>query len=135
MKRLMVVTTLVLASFGAQAAEQVDILQQYIDAWAISDASERTNSLTEIFSEDGNFLDPQAGATGASDLSHHIGVFQSQFPGADFKVDHTKIIQTGNYLLYTWELYSQSGVFILSGEDFVSLDQQGKIKQVVGFWH
>jgi hypothetical protein len=110
-----------------------EVVAKYGAAWMEADVDRRRELLTEAWSEDGTYLDPTGSADGREALVKHIDGFRSTFPG------HGMFITSGvdehdGFLRFAWKMTDPDNNVILEGVDFGSLDTDGKIKSIVGFF-
>lgn len=110
-----------------------DVLQAYGQAWAETDTSKCQTLLETCWAEDGVYCDPTGEAVGRTALLHHIGGFHQQMP------DHSMTLTSGvnahhNHIYFSWRLADPDGNVVVDGVDFGTLDNDGKIKQIIGFF-
>jgi hypothetical protein len=105
----------------------------YMASWAEPDEAKRRALLEDAWAEDGTYLDPSGKADGREALVQHIAGFQSTFAG------HKMLPASGldhhdGYLRFGWKMLGPDDKQILEGVDFGSFDDEGRIKQIVGFF-
>ncbi|MEP3278756.1 MAG: nuclear transport factor 2 family protein [Stappiaceae bacterium] len=110
-----------------------EVISAYGAAWSEPDADKRLALLTIAWSEDGLYQDPSGEAVGRQALSDRIGGFHAQQPGArveltsGFSEHHGKIY-------FSWRMLTPDGNVAINGVDFGTLDDEGRLTQIVGFF-
>lgn len=106
---------------------------KYGATWSEPDADARRKLLTEVWAEDGLYIDPTARVEGLEALVAHTGGFQQAMAG--HRIDATSGVDThGGYFRFAWKMYGPDGNELLEGVDFGRLDDDGKIKLICGFF-
>lgn len=110
-----------------------DALEKYIASWSEVDESARRALLEEAWAEDATYQDPTASVAGREALVQHIGGFHRAMPGA--KIEMTSDVSRHNNRIYfAWRLVTVDGVSAIEGVDFGTLDADGRIAEIVGFF-
>ncbi|MEM9330206.1 MAG: nuclear transport factor 2 family protein [Pseudomonadota bacterium] len=110
-----------------------DILKAYGEAWLEPDEAKRRELLHFAWAEDGVYQDPSAEAIGREALVQHIGGMLAQQPGArveltsGFSEHHGKI-------QFNWRFVQPNGEVAINGVDFGTLDENGQLSQIIGFF-
>lgn len=104
----------------------------YQDAWSDVSAAERQALLGRAVAEECTFESPGGAGRGLAQLAAHIEVFQAQYPGASFKTH--AMIAHHEQALAEWMIYDQDGAECLSGKSYARFGDDGRIRQLVGFW-
>lgn len=110
-----------------------DVLPAYGAAWRETDPEKRLELLNLAWSDDGVYRDPSAEAVGRTALSDHIGVVQSQQTGARIELTSGASHHHG-HIYFTWRMLNAEGAVAINGIDFGTLDGDGRLSQIVGFF-
>jgi len=81
---------------------------------------------------DALYVDPLMQGEGREGISAMIAAARSQFPGHDFALTGP-VDEHGGNIRFSWALSIDSGEPVVRGTDFVRVDAQGRIAEVVGF--
>jgi uncharacterized protein YndB with AHSA1/START domain len=115
---------------NAKAPEVVDA---WFDAWAEPDATKREEQLTRLAVADVRFRDRYSLLDGIADLVPHIGAAQRFMPGMSARrkgdVRHCQ-----GTLLVDWAAVGPDGQERMKGTNVFTLQGDGRIESVVGFW-
>ncbi len=105
----------------------------YAAAWSEPDRAKRDASLAIAWSEDGIYRDPLKEAKGRHALSDYIGTVHQKTPGA--RIEYTSgVNQHHDHIYFSWHLVTDAGEPVLVGVDFGTLDGDGRLLQIVGFF-
>lgn len=104
----------------------------YQSAWADVSLAQREQLLTDSVVEDCQFNNPTAEGHGRNNLLTHIGVFQTQFPGAYFRSN--KLLAHHGQFLSEWTMFNKDGSEFLTGHSVVRYNDEGKITHLAGYW-
>jgi uncharacterized protein YndB with AHSA1/START domain len=114
----------------ANATEAID---GWFDAWAETDAAKRTEQLTRLAVPDVRFRDRYSLLDGIGDLVPHIGAAQHFMPGISARrkgdVRHCQ-----GTVLVDWAVAGADGQERMKGTNVFTLQADGRIESVVGFW-
>lgn len=113
------------------AQEAVDL---YGAAWAEPDEERRRGLLERAWAEDGVYTDPTAEVTGREALVAHIGGFLEQAQGGRIVITSQVDHHHGNRLRFSWAMQSAAGQTLAEGMDYGELDEDGRLKLIVGFF-
>jgi uncharacterized protein YndB with AHSA1/START domain len=115
---------------NAKAPEVVDA---WFDAWAEPDATKREEQLTHLAVPEVRFRDRYSLLDGIADLVPHIGAAQRFMPGicARRKGD---VRHCQGTLLVDWAAVGPDGQERTKGTNVFTLQGDGRIESVVGFW-
>lgn len=108
------------------------LVENYLAAWNETDAQKRHTLISNVWSEQGGYSDPNAEVTGYDAISALITHVQSIAPGMRFRLA-SEIDSHHSYLRFTWELGPEPGSALFIGSDVVQLDQDGRFREVIGF--
>lgn len=106
-------------------------VSDYLAAWNETDAAERRALVARTWTEDGDYLDPLAGAAGHDGISGLIGAVQEQYPG------HRFVLASGpdrhnDRVRFSWHLVGENGP-VAVGIDFATVADDGRLRTVTGF--
>jgi SnoaL-like protein len=110
-----------------------NVVSQYLKVWNTTDDAARREAIGEVFAEDVRYVDPLAEVEGRDALSALIGAVHQQFPGLVFTSGGPADAhhEQGRF---TWHLGEPGGGEpLVVGFDVASLDEAGRIRQVLGF--
>jgi SnoaL-like domain len=105
----------------------------YLAAWNEPHADTRIGLLVEAFGEHGTYRDPMYSVSGRGSVIEHIAGFQQRFPRTLMK-RVSRVDAYGDVLRFAWAMIGDDSTTVLEGVDFVSLDKEGKIASVTGFF-
>ncbi|MFH8342171.1 nuclear transport factor 2 family protein [Streptomyces sp. AM6-12] len=106
---------------------------RYFEAWNATEPEALRKAVAAAWTPDGSYTDPLADVRGHDALAAVITAVHEQFPGFVFRplgtVDgHHDVARFG------WELVNEAdGSAPVAGFDVVTLDGEGRIRQVMGF--
>jgi len=107
------------------------IASLYLATWNANDEAERRR-LLDGWAENARYLDPLMQGDGRDGISAMIAAARSQFPGHGFTLTGA-VDGHGYHVRFSWTLSPEHGQPVANGTDFVRLDPQGRIAEVVGF--
>ena len=110
-----------------------DALEKYVASWAEKDEEARRALLEEAWADGGTYQDPTASVTGREALVQHIGGFHQAMPGARIEMA-SNASQHNNRIYFAWRLVTDDGATAVEGVDFGTLDADGRICEIVGFF-
>ena len=110
-----------------------DAVATYAAAWLETDETKRSTLLERCWSDDGHYTDPNSDVRGRQALTEHIGGFHAQMPGARIEITSGASHHNGN-IYFRWRLVSAEGTVVVEGVDFGKLSEDGRIRQIVGFF-
>ncbi|KUN05884.1 polyketide cyclase [Streptomyces yokosukanensis] len=112
---------------------------RYFEAWNTTEPEALKKAVADAWTADGGYTDPLADVRGHEGIAAVIAAAHEQFPGFVFRplgsVDgHHDVAR------FAWELVSDAGGTTpeegsapVAGFDVVTLDDEGRIRQVLGF--
>ncbi|MEO0494292.1 MAG: nuclear transport factor 2 family protein [Actinomycetota bacterium] len=109
-----------------------DVLTTYMRMWNERDPDQIRSHLDAAVSEDCVWIDPQHQHTGRDALEANVRGFRSTFPDADLGVGSDVDGHNDRYR-YEWVIVSE-GALLLRGFDVVTLNADGLIERVDGFF-
>ncbi|MGW4437700.1 nuclear transport factor 2 family protein [Streptomyces sp. NPDC004596] len=121
------------------SANYESAVARYFEAWNATEPEALRKAVAAAWTEDGAYTDPLAEVRGHEGIAAVIDAVHEQFPGFVFRplgaVDgHHDIARFG------WELVDEAegapegqGSAPVAGFDVITLDGEGRIRQVLGF--
>ncbi|MFF7446338.1 MULTISPECIES: nuclear transport factor 2 family protein [unclassified Streptomyces] len=106
---------------------------RYFEAWNALDPETLTKAVAAAWSADGTYTDPLAEVAGHEGIAAVIAAAHEQFPGFAFRP--TGVVD-GHHdtARFSWELVNEAdGSAPVAGFDVITLDEQGRIRSVLGF--
>ncbi|RPE37658.1 SnoaL-like protein [Streptomyces sp. Ag109_O5-1] len=106
---------------------------RYFEAWNATEPEALGKAVAEAWAPEGGYTDPLADVCGHAQITAVIAAAHEQFPGFVFRplgaVDgHHDTARFG------WELVNEAdGSAPVAGFDVVTLNEEGRIRQVLGF--
>ena len=109
-------------------------VHRYDEVWAEPDQAARLAVLSEIWAEDGVYVDPEVpdGVRGPAALSDLITTSLDEMPGLEIKAT-TALVLLGDRGWYRWEATTADGE-AFDGIDFVEFDAEGRIEGLTNFY-
>ncbi len=109
-------------------------VHRYDEVWAEPDQAARLAVLSEIWAENGVYVDPEVpnGVVGAAALSDFITTSFDEMPGLAIKAT-TELVVLGDRGWYRWEATTADGE-TFDGVDFVEFDTDGRIGRLTNFY-
>ena len=109
-------------------------VHRYDEVWAEPDQAARLAVLSEIWAEDGVYVDPEVpdGVRGPAALSDLITTSLDEMPGLEIKAT-TALVVLGDRGWYRWEATTADGE-AFDGIDFVEFDAEGRIERLTNFY-
>jgi hypothetical protein len=109
-----------------------ELAEQYIAAWNETDPSARRTLISEIWSEDGRYIDPLAQVAGRDQIDAVIAAAQAQFAGLTFRLAGP-VDAHHDQARFTWELGPDGAEAVVVGFDVAQRDADGRLALVLGF--
>ena len=116
------------------STDHAAIVHRYDELWAEPDQAARLAILSEIWAEDGVYVDPDVpdGVRGPAALSDLITTSLDEMPGLEIKAT-TALVVLGDRGWYRWEATTADGE-AFDGIDFVEFDAKGRIERLTNFY-
>ncbi|MFE0515096.1 nuclear transport factor 2 family protein [Streptomyces sp. NPDC058964] len=106
---------------------------RYFEAWNATEPETLAKAVAAAWTPDGGYTDPLAEAGGHEQIAAVIAAAHEQFPGFVFRPLGT-VDGHHDTARFSWELVNQAdGSAPVAGFDVITLDAEGRIKQVLGF--
>lgn len=109
------------------------LVDTHLAAYCDPDASRRIAAIRDVWSLQGELVDPPLAARGHQGISDQAAALMGQFPGHRFERT-TAVDAHHTSARYGWRLVSPQGAPVLEGVDLLDLDVDGRIGRVVGFF-
>ena len=108
------------------------VIDRYLAAWNERDPQRRRAAVDDLWAEGGTYTDPLVAAEGREAIDATIAAVQGQFPDFTFRPGQTS--DAHHHLgRFTWELGPDGGAAVVVGFDVAVLDDDGRIRDVLGF--
>ena len=108
-------------------------IDTYLAAYGEPDAARRRELVDQVWAEGGQLVDPPADAEGLDAISAMGDLVQEHFAGHTFRRT-TGIDQHHGVARYGWELVDPDGAVAIAGIDVATLDADGRLARVTGFF-
>ncbi|MDX6263197.1 MAG: hypothetical protein QOH84_4885 [Kribbellaceae bacterium] len=105
---------------------------QYFAMWNEADADTRAAIIEQTWSTDGAFVDPSFEVSGHDGLTKMVETAHEMFPGHAFSLTG-QVEEHHNRLRWSWHLAAAGQQPVAGGTDVVTLTDDGKISEVIGF--
>ena len=122
---------------AAQPASAQEAVDTYGSAWSEPNEAKRRAILEKAWAEDGVYVDPTAEVVGREALVQHIGRFQSGATdnGPQIVVSSSVDVHHTTHFRFSWNMVGPDGKTVITpGMDYGQLDEDGRIKLIVGFF-
>ena len=107
-------------------------VNSYIEMWNETDPQRRRELVAQVVTQDASYLDPMMAGEGIDGIDAMIAGLQQQFPGHQFKLvagpdkHHDRV-------RFPWALAPNGGDPVAIGTDFVTVDDDGRMRSITGF--
>ncbi|WP_316751708.1 nuclear transport factor 2 family protein [Streptomyces herbicida] len=106
---------------------------RYFEAWNATEPQALAKAVAEAWSADGGYTDPLADVSGHERIAAVIAAAHQQFPGFSFR-PLGAVDGHHDTARFSWELVNEAdGSAPVAGFDVITLDAEGRIRQVLGF--
>ncbi|MGW2420472.1 nuclear transport factor 2 family protein [Streptomyces sp. NPDC001709] len=106
---------------------------RYFEAWNATEPEALKKAVAAAWATDGGYTDPLADVRGHEGIAAVIAAVHEQFPGFVFRPLGT-VDGHHDTARFAWELVNEpEGSAPVAGFDVVTLDDEGRIRQVLGF--
>ncbi|MFI7078445.1 MULTISPECIES: nuclear transport factor 2 family protein [unclassified Micromonospora] len=114
------------------AVEFDELVERYLAIWNETDPARRRREIDDLFAVEGRYVDPLVVAEGRDAVDATIAAVQDRFPGMTFRVvgpvdGHHQQVR------FAWELGPEGVEAPIAGFDVATLDDDGRLTQVLGF--
>ncbi len=133
-------TLFVLAVLGApgsafgQGLTPTEAIELWGAAWQETDEKRRMQIIEKMFAEDGIYTDPTAEVKGRAALNAHIAASQATPSENTLTMASAVDSHHGIRLRFAWVMKSPDGKVLMEGMDYGELDEDGRIRLIVGFF-
>ena len=108
------------------------VVDDYIAAWNERDEARRLELVQRAFASDGTYVDPARSGAGVDGIATMIAEAQGHFP------DHHIELVAGpdahhDRVRFTWQLFPDGADPILTGYDYATVADDGRLRDVTGF--
>ncbi|MBE8470189.1 nuclear transport factor 2 family protein [Streptomyces justiciae] len=106
---------------------------RYFEAWNAVDQETLTKAVAAAWAPEGSYTDPLVDVSGHEQIAAVIAAAHEQFPGFVF---YPTGVVDGHHdtARFSWELVNEAdGSAPVAGFDVITLDEQGRIRSVLGF--
>lgn len=121
------------ATFG-QGLTPTEAIEQWGAAWAETDEEKRMKIIERMFAEDGIYTDPTSEVKGREALNAHIAASQATPSENTLTMASAVDSHHGTRLRFAWVMKSPDGKVLMEGMDYGELDEDGRIRLIVGFF-
>jgi len=108
------------------------VVDGYIAMWNEPDEAERRALVAETLTEDATYVDPLMAGEGVDGITAMIGAAQEQFPGHRIRL-HAGPDAHHDRVRFTWQLQDGDGAAVVTGVDFATVAEDGRLRSVTGF--
>ncbi|GHI09960.1 polyketide cyclase [Streptomyces cellostaticus] len=106
---------------------------RYFEAWNATEPEALTKAVAAAWTADGSYTDPLADVRGHEQIAAVIAAAHEQFPGFAFRLTGA-VDGHHDTARFSWELVNEAdGSAPVAGFDVITLDGEGRIRQVLGF--
>jgi hypothetical protein len=109
------------------------VVTAYGSSWNEPDEVARRKLLESAWADDGTYCDPTATVEGREALIAHIGAMQATLPGHTIDLV-TAVDEHDGHLRFGWAMHGPDGSAVLEGMDYGRLAEDGRLRQIVGFF-
>ena len=110
-----------------------DTIDTHLRAYAEPDPGVRAGLIAQIWADDGQLFDPPFDGTGRDAIAGLTDVVLEHYPAHTFQRT-TTIDEHHGFARYGWALTGADGTVAVTGIDVATLDDQGRLTRVVGFF-
>lgn len=108
-------------------------IDMHLAGYAEPDPERRLRLLTAAWTADGHLIDPPFDATGPDGVAALVDAVLGHYAGHTFR--RTTVVDAHHdRARYGWELVGPDGPVAVAGTDVVTLDAEGRIVEIVGFF-
>src|SRR5262245_1931171 len=113
--------------------ELTQTIDGYLTAWTEPDGERRAQLIEQVWSPDGELVDPPLAAAGHDGISDMAAAMQQQFPGHHFR-RVSEVDAHHDAFRFAWELVGADGAVAIAGIDVGSTADDGRLRRIVGFF-
>jgi hypothetical protein len=109
------------------------VVEGYFTCWNSTDPARRAAAIRSTWAPDARLIDPMVDVTGHEQLAGTFAAFHETFAGSSFR-RLGGIDSHHDHLRWGWEMVDRNDDVLLDGIDVALLDDDGRIRYVVGFF-
>jgi hypothetical protein len=110
--------------------ETIDL---HLEAYAEPDPARRTTLLGQAWTQHGQLFDPPFDGVGPAGIAALVDVVLEHYPAHHFERT-TAVDSHHGFARYGWSLVAADGAVGTTGTDVVTVDDDGRLVQVIGFF-
>jgi hypothetical protein len=118
---------------GAAMTDIATTVDAYLAGYGEPDADRREALMHQAFTDEATLIDPPLEGRGRAGIVSMAATVQSLYPGHRFR-RASAIDEHHGFARYAWQLLTPDDTVALSGLDVVEVAEDGRIRQVVGFF-
>jgi hypothetical protein len=108
-------------------------IDTHLAAYGEPDATKRAALVRQVWSAEGQLLDPPIEGTGHDGIAALGDIVQAHYAGHTFRRTSAVDAHHG-FARYGWDLVAPDGSVAMSGIDVVQVDDDGRLVRIVGFF-
>ncbi|MGZ4678226.1 MAG: nuclear transport factor 2 family protein [Acidimicrobiia bacterium] len=108
-------------------------VDRHLAGYCETDPARRRELLDGAWHPTGTLVDPPFDATGPAEIAALVDAVLGHYPDHRFRRTST-IDAHHDHARYGWELVGPDGAVAVTGTDFLTLDDAGRITGIVGFF-
>lgn len=113
--------------------DTAQVVRTYVAAWHERDEATRRRLLEQTWANDGVYADPGGTIEGRTALFDAIADFHEHRPGVRIEV-RGPVDAFGRHFRFVWATVDGAGEVLREGIDVGELDEDGRIKSIIGFY-
>jgi hypothetical protein len=117
----------------ARSANLQAMIDGYFECWNTTDATQRSAAIERVWAPHARSVDPLYDVTGHDELAAMFAGFHDEYPGSSFR-QHGVLDTHHDRVRWGWAMHDAAGDIVLDGLDVVTVDSDGRIEQLVGFF-
>ena len=108
-------------------------IDRHLAGYCEPEADRRLELLASAWAEEGTLVDPPFDGTGPVAIAALVDTVLEHYAGHTFRRT-TAVDVHHSYARYGWELVAPDGTVAVGGTDFVTVEDDGRIRGIVGFF-
>ena len=108
-------------------------VDRHLAGYCEPDPTRRLELLQGAWSASGRLIDPPFDGTGPEGIAAMVDAVLTHYPNHTFRRT-TAVDAHHEYARYGWELVAEDGTVAVGGTDVVTVDADGKLATIVGFF-
>jgi hypothetical protein len=114
-------------------ADLTTTVDTHLAAYCEPDAERRAALVAQVWSPQGQLVDPPMEGEGLEAIASLGDVVVTHYPGHTFRRT-TTVDEHHGYARYGWALVAPDGTVAVTGTDVVTVDPDGRLVKIVGFF-